>query len=868
MKAEKIGNYLAVASTTALGVLGALTGNPALQAIAFLPTVASTLYSEMSNDKGIRNDLEDLLKETCTSVRDNLSFGNSEKTDFFRYSYARVEMDVKKIEHLSDITTVIRKDLEIEKRLQGIYLTKEDVQMVAELFANEFISGLSKYPALESYLVTSSIMDHEKRIADLEKVQVSAAHDDTLSTGNISDDTQYYYKKFTEPLFLHRRLPSKETVSLQNVYTLPKAETMGQWRKIVRKSSYHSIKDAINQFLNYHPTEPGNYPYDILFIEGQAAMGKSSLIAWLCWHYKYQHTFAKELIGSHRLITIKMRDISPRGGVHGVLDLQQPFAQIYAYLLKQDVNTLIQRSDWKDDCINIFKNTILVLEGFDELCMIENLFEQGKSTYLQNLSNELTRMDCGCKIIITTRPSYINVERLDFPKAYLSICPFTVKERKKWLAKYEKKYPVCDGIKEMLLRNDISILDGIIDSPLTLYMIVARSVHLSETSSLWDIYHQIFAEEIYQRGYERGSPHEINCYRESLYCLTAEIANAVSTEEHLFITTDKLLNIQQVRTLLDNLDGLDENKQPNMSRLKDILEECFGLASYFRILDRTDANGKLKCAVEFYHNNIKDYFCCEYIWMNLERIYSQIPSNPIEMEKWFIRNFQNMFQYATFLKDSSFGERAMSIRFLESKIFYLKEHGKRTDFICQEMRNHYLKRFFGKMLQTGMLYHYEYTGNENIIDMMTCIYSAVLGVYHTIYLPYLIKDERISITEEEYTVDISTSFIYRILFPMANIYTQSYIKFDGIMFSGIVFGRHDFRHSSFRRCLLVRCDFKDCDLRGVDFTSASLQHADLSGAIIDKTTKFSYAEFKLTKISRAQREFLGKRSEGELLIID
>lgn len=71
------------------------------------------------------------------------------------------------------------------------------------------------------------------------------------------------------------------------------------------------------------------------------------------------------------------------------------------------------------------------------------------------------------------------------------------------------------------------------------------------------------------------------------------------------------------------------------------------------------------------------------------------------------------------------------------------------------------------MLQTGMLYHYEYTGNENIIDMMTCIYSAVLGVYHTIYLPYLIKDERISITEEEYTVDISTSFIYRILSQIA-----------------------------------------------------------------------------------------------------
>lgn len=72
--------------------------------------------------------------------------------------------------------------------------------------------------------------------------------------------------------------------------------------------------------------------------------------------------------------------------------------------------------------------------------------------------------------------------------------------------------------------------------------------------------------------------------------------------------------------------------------------------------------------------------------MNLERIYSKIPNNPLDSEKWFISNFQNMFQYSVFLKDSSEGSRSMSIRFLENKIRFLKENNIRTDFICQEIK--------------------------------------------------------------------------------------------------------------------------------------------------------------------------------------
>lgn len=872
MNKEKIFDYLNVVATTTLGVVGSLTEIPALQALAFMPAVGHRIYTELSEDchfadGNIGRDLEALLKDACLSTQEILSQGSKDKAEFFRYANARIEIN-KNITHLAAVTNAIRDDLEIEKRAQAVDLTTTDIREMAQLFAKNFTAILYKYPALESYLFTASLFDHEKRISYLEEAKTSTKYDVLPITELIQDDKKFYYEKFDETLFLHRGLPEEKVISLKELYTSPGAETKGHWRKTIKKASYDLIEDAIKQFISYSSNEPGAAPIDILFIEGQAAVGKSSLTAWLCWHYNNGDKISNEILGNRQLIVIKLRDISRSYATHGVLNFQLPFLQFYSYLLKKDESLLAQEPQWEENCKEIFKNSVLVLEGFDELCMVESLFEGGKSTYFQNLSNELSRMDCGCKVIVTTRPSYLKVEGLDFPKAHLSIRPFSVNKRESWLKKYETKCTVDDDIKRILLCDDIQVLDGIIDSPLTLYMIVAKNVHISETSSLWDIYNQIFSEEVYKRHYERGNPHDINQYRDLLYRLTSEIANAVSREEHLFATVDKLLEIKNVRTLLDHLHVLDKEKNPNYQSMKDILEDCFGLASYFKISEKADVDGQSKCAVEFYHNNIKDYFCCEYIWMNLERIYSKIPNDPFAMEKWFISNFQEMFQYSVFLKDSSEGARSMAIRFLESKIGYLKEHDIRTDFICQEMKNHYLQHFFGKMLQTGMLYHYEYTGKDNILDMIACIYSAVFSIYHTIYQPYLTKNEKIPIAKREFTIDIGTSFIYRLLFPVANIKNQSYVRFDGIMFSGIDFGQHDFSYSSFQNCLMIGCNFEDCDLRGTDFSFASLQHADLSKAIIDETTRFEGAEFEFTKITKEQSLYLSKWSKKGLLIID
>ena len=160
------------------------------------------------------------------------------------------------------------------------------------------------------------------------------------------------------------------------------------------------------------------------------------------------------------------------------------------------------------------------------------------------------------------------------------------------------------------------------------------------------------------------------------------------------------------------------------------------------------------------------------------------------------------------------------------------------------------------MLQTGFIDHYEYSGDDNLLHMMARIYAAVFSIYRTIYTPYLSHNERIQIAETAQVVDISTSFIFRILLPLSNIHDLSRICFDGIMLSYLSFLKVNLQNCSFCGCLLIGCEFDGCDLRGADFSGASLEYADFRNAILDDTTVFSRkTKFGYTKINHDQKQY-------------
>lgn len=875
--AKKLETYLNLTVTTALGIAGAVTGNVGLQIAALCPAVACQISGDIGEqflaDKELRHDLTELIKAAGESTEKKMPY--QDQKDLLHASISQIETA---LDHKGTVEEYIKTVLnEMSGEFKKAVVDKTDLDEIKTFFIKEILIQMPYHSKVEDMIFRVVLLDHEQRITHLEEKALPGIVRNTIVATEISDDTQYYCDKFEEPLFLHRGLPKEKTVCLKDVYMLPEIQVTNdyQWYQILARQSLvtecdvvenDSLMEGVRKFLEYAPQKPGERIVDILFIEGHAAMGKSSFISYLSWLYKNKKDDQLSFFKNRKLITIRLREI-PRSG-ETLLNIPHPFLQLCSYLLKMKEKDLQNVPGWEKSAKTFLSNTILVLEGFDELCMMEGIIGKGKIQYFQNLYQELNYLDCNCKVIVTTRPEYINVEAFDFPKAHMMICPFTRKERDCWLKKYEIIYQVPLELREILVSGTVSSLEGIVDCPLTLYMIVAKNIFITEDSNLWYIYHQIFAEEIYERNYEKGSPHAINEYKDVLFRLTTEIANVISMEHRFCITVQNLLDIGEIRNLLCQV---EEKKD-----IQAILEDCFGLASYFRITDKESDPGKIISAVEFYHNNIKDYFYSEYLWLSIKEIYEKIPADLKEQDAWFMSSYQELFQYSDILMDNANGHSRV-LEFFRSKISYLKENETPVNFIRMELKERYFKRFFGKMLQTGVLHHYTYTEKENILDLITNIYNAVFLIYHELYCIYLPEDARMELVEDDCVDYINESSLYCILVSLTSIYDYTRIKFDKIFLSEIQFMLCNFQNSSFKNSVLIDCSFSDCNLCGVDFSDAVLNNVDFSQTIMDKNTIFSKGtKFRGVKIRKNQvsyfndlvkeKEFLEK--EGEIIYVE
>ena len=182
-----------------------MTEGPALQAIAFLPAVAHTVYTEFLEDSHIKSghfekDLEALIKEACLSTQRILSQGNTERAKFFQYANARIEMN-KNISSITELINIIQNDLEIENKAEASDLTTQDIYQIAILFVEQFVAELWQYPALENCLITSSLFNHEDRITNLEKAQTSDMHNGPTHTLNVEDNPQVIHRHHSNDSF-------------------------------------------------------------------------------------------------------------------------------------------------------------------------------------------------------------------------------------------------------------------------------------------------------------------------------------------------------------------------------------------------------------------------------------------------------------------------------------------------------------------------------------------------------------------------------------------------------------------------------------------------------------------------------------------
>ena len=619
--------------------------------------------------------------------------------------------------------------------------------------------------------------DEEKNKAELLRHISAAGYSPAQRSPYASD--RIYTELFTEPLFLHKGRPDSK-VDLLHLFVPQRFE--------IKKGPQEtgSMDALFTRFFQEDIRQAA-----VLYIEGDAGCGKSSLAAYLNYYYQNDPDFRQRIFGDRELITVRLReiDIPAKGAdanrlIDGILDQLQ-----------------IGRGELRE------RPAALFLDGYDELCAVENL--RDTQSALDGLGT------LGCKVIVTSRPNYIRHGGLDHHDWRVILRHFDAGQREQWIDRYTG---VCgetiDAENRAYLEriNNDDDAAGICDTPMGLYMVAAGHFGPGDLENEWAMYHRIFYRELSERVYSPTAFHDIHDHRDELYRVSEEIAY------HLFQqgNADLLVPDEVIQDIVRSLRMEDEGARK-------IVERSFALCTYWKT--RTD-----KGCVEFYHNNIRDFFLCEKIMGELDRIYKEHQSL-LEDEKADITPFLKEL-CDLFLHGDKVEQRVLD--FIRQRVAYKKDDD--LDLCAeQERERRFLPRIFETLLTTGA--PYTIIPDKNPVVTVRRILTDIVRVYTSVYLPLL--EGYGSIRWWNNVGKVNENGVLRQLAGSVLAYAPCadlrLADLSGADLRHADLSRADLRHADLRHADLSRADLNDAhlndaDLRLADLSGAYLRFADLRGA--------------------------------------
>ncbi len=576
---------------------------------------------------------------------------------------------------------------------------------------------------------------------------------------NTSNDI--YINSFKTPLFLHKKNPD---VILSNLFVFQK---------------YNDGKDDLQERLENFIQSDSH----VLIIEGDAGNGKSSLVGWMNYHYNLGDDDSKNMFGDKKLVTIRLRDLKKEL-------IKEDFCEaLFEYTKTHD----------PDEFETVFENSVVVLDGYDELCMILGGTEYSlKDSMLEEL------LECfydSLKFIITSRPHYINKNslRIEYDSIYLN--HFDKAKRDEWITAYRDKcrQSIAPNVLDFIKNIDENDAKGVCDTPFSLYMLAANQEMSKQVlNNSWALYHNIFYSAISETPYNEiygrtKKKHNISNYRETIYQINEEIAyemykNNSKSESVFFLKDSKVKEI--VRRVAEK-NCTDED-------VKNLTEGSFALCCYWK-------NDAKDGAIEFYHNNIRDFFVCEKIFREINKLYDSVSSDELsdeEIQK-FIDKFCELFLYG------GLADKVTEFIGLRTE-FGIKNN--KNDFPKVEQTKKYLPQFFEAMLTNGGRMKCVNSNNpiQEIINTLRCIAQ----VYRSVYRRYLNENEKIHWWNSVDNVNRNGMLRY-VFKPVFGV--------DGYIRGGF---------SDFSRVDLNDCDLGNAILLNQDFSNANLSYSNLSNSVL------------------------------------
>lgn len=636
---------------------------------------------------------------------------------------------------------------------------------------------------------------------------ISSRLDETYSQRlkSVYTANKQYVDSFQNELFLHK---GSGTVNLVNLFVLQKYTELTYFMD--KKTDLPDLSARLAQFIQQE-----DCPF--MFIEGDAGTGKSSLVAWMNYHYYCQDDIADQLFKQKDFFTIRLRDLNK-----GIISSSQSLIPaILDYMHLSSVDALEK----------IFQDAIAVLDGFDELCMIDNILNYEELIY--DLSR---RRPYRYKFIITTRPKYIRLGKINVVHQFISLQHFDDEKRMEWLKKYTNP-ALCNQSIEPLIKQYIENIkdtdaSGICDTPMSLYLLVAKKISTDALQNIWMLYHQIFYSEISETEYNRMFPdpnknyaHQIIKHRDTIYRISEEIAYHMycTGNSRLFLSADELAEIidklSREDRLLENID------------IRFMAERCYALCSYWK----ADSDSGM---LEFYHNNIRDFFLCEKIFREMNQIYRMFEKPALEHDlnsdiTNAINKFCELFRFGTL--ETMVGE------FLLSRTICGKTHNRR-DFPINEAINHRLPDLFQTML-THPIYSIP---SKNPIRTISNILACVVQIYRYTYEPFLKEGDTIRWWHSVSAINENGMLgdLFRWVFCHSPIDSEQKPRLTMASrgdFSGLDFMEGDLRNTGFQGANLTQAKLKNTILPGCDLSYSILKEADFTGADMH-SSKFQNAD--------------------------
>ena len=616
-----------------------------------------------------------------------------------------------------------------------------------------------------------------------------------------------YAQSFVEPLFLH---PDNPNVCLKNLFVVQKYVEV----KSPDHRDYYRDDHEKDDLLDHIATSFRSTDGKILILEGDAGCGKTSLIQALNWHYRENDSISKLVFNGRPLITIRLRDLNRDR-------FSEQEGLLPAIMDDLGISLKLHSEERKKVLLSMFPNAILALDGFDELCIIEGI--QQYEQLLYKLTRERLK---GWNILVTSRPNYIQPNK-DFPHEILELRHFDSEKRNEWIANYTGKSRCAQELSEDL----ISFIQngeeaGICDTPLTLYLLSVGKIGPADRDNLWWLYKKLFSVEITERQYDTRD-HPGASYREAAYRIAEEISYRMyCSENKRFYLTD-----EEVREIAQEIQR-DSSLQQRHGEEWDaslLVKRNVGLCSYWKVLEE-------RGAVEFYHNNIRDFFLAEKIYEDLNRIYLDTYLSIEEKINALI---------ICFVKNYHFGIIAPRVcEFLYLRARYQKRK-KESDLPELEQNEELLPAMFQKLVSDGRVF-----SQLNEKRLLSSIKNSILCsafIYRMILEPYRDFGKWIVWWKDVEEINTSEMFEFAgeaLLAP--RIINEPWLAFGAFgyfpklelkkrqLINAVFYGAwlrfSIFNHSNLQGAIFQEADLQEADLRGTNLHSADLSQAKLQNA--------------------------------------